>query len=78
MYTCFLQHICFLAIIRGGSYYKPSSGENYFPQAYRSDQHGKYMLMSPSIDRCATIGFRCVKDTEESAAAFGNCAFLED
>ncbi|KAI8887578.1 DUF323-domain-containing protein, partial [Backusella circina FSU 941] len=62
------------AIIRGGSYYKPDSNK-YFPQAYRNDEHGKYLLMSPSVDRCGTIGFRCVKDTEESAAVFGNCAF---
>ncbi|CAO3690633.1 unnamed protein product [Rhizopus microsporus] len=64
------------AIIRGGSYYQPKNGQ-YFPQAYRNDEHGKYILMSPSVDRCATIGFRCVKDTEESAAALGNCLFDE-
>ncbi|KAI9483584.1 MAG: C-type lectin protein [Benjaminiella poitrasii] len=63
------------AVIRGGSYYQPKNGKNYFAQAYRNDQHGKYLLMSESIDRCATIGFRCVKDTEESAASFGNCSF---
>lgn len=65
------------AIIRGGSYFQAKNGEQYFPQAYRNDQHGKYMLMAPSIDRSATIGFRCVRDTEDSAAAFGNCSFTE-
>ncbi|KAG1465718.1 hypothetical protein G6F46_002811 [Rhizopus delemar] len=65
------------AIIRGGSYYKPKNGQ-YFPQAYRNDEHGKYILMADSIDRSATIGFRCVKDTKESAAALGNCAFFEE
>lgn len=66
-----------IAIIRGGSYYKPKNGQ-YFPQAYRNDEHGKYILMADSIDRSATIGFRCVKDTKESAAALGNCAFFEE
>ncbi|KAI9033850.1 C-type lectin protein [Phycomyces nitens] len=61
------------AVIRGGSYYKPQCSDRYFPQAYRNDEHGKYLLMSQSIDRSAAIGFRCVKDTEESAAVYGNC-----
>ncbi|KAG1463849.1 hypothetical protein G6F56_005201 [Rhizopus delemar] len=65
------------AIIRGGSYYKPKGG-NYFAQAYRNDEHGKYLLMADSLDRSATIGFRCVKDTQESATALGNCAFFEE
>jgi iron(II)-dependent oxidoreductase len=52
-------------ILRGGSYYQPQGSPWYFPQAYRLDQHGKYLLMSPSRDRAATIGFRCVVDTNE-------------
>ncbi|KAI8977334.1 C-type lectin protein [Mycotypha africana] len=63
------------AVIRGGSYYQAKNSEQYFPQAYHNEQHGKYLLMSPSVDRTATIGFRCVKDTAESAAALGNCSF---
>ncbi|KAI7900048.1 C-type lectin protein [Cokeromyces recurvatus] len=66
------------AIIRGGSYYQPKNGERYFSQAYSNYEHGKYLLMAPSIDRSATIGFRCVKDTVESAASFGNCLFFDD
>ena len=50
------------AILRGGSYYRPQGSRWYFPQAYRLDQHGKYLLMAPSIDRAGTIGFRCAKD----------------
>ena len=50
------------AILRGGSYYKPQGSIWYFPQAYRNDQHGKLLLMAPSYDRSATVGFRCVKD----------------
>jgi formylglycine-generating enzyme required for sulfatase activity len=51
-------------ILRGGSYYQPQGSHWYFPQAYRLDEHGRYLLMAPSIDRAATIGFRCVVDAE--------------
>jgi formylglycine-generating enzyme required for sulfatase activity len=51
------------AILRGGSYYQPQGSIWYFPQAYRNDEHGKLLLMAPGMDRSATIGFRCVKDT---------------
>jgi formylglycine-generating enzyme required for sulfatase activity len=51
------------AILRGGSNYRPKGSRWYFPQAFRLDQHGKYLLMAPGIDRAGTIGFRCVKDT---------------
>lgn len=50
------------ATLRGGSYYQPQGSWWYFPQAYRLDQHGKYLLMAPSIDRSGTIGFRCAAD----------------
>ncbi len=53
------------AVLRGGSYYRPQGSNWYFPQAYRLDEHGKYLLMAPGIDRAATIGFRCVADLEE-------------
>lgn len=52
------------AILRGGSYYQPQGSMWYFPQAYRLDQHGKYLLMAPSKDRAGTIGFRCAVDGE--------------
>jgi iron(II)-dependent oxidoreductase len=52
------------AILRGGSYYQPQGSMWYFPQAYRNDQHGKLLLMAPSKDRAATLGFRCVVDAE--------------
>ena len=55
------------AILRGGSYFQPSGSMWYFPQAYRLDEHGKYLLMAPSLDRSGTVGFRCVVDTSESA-----------
>jgi len=50
------------AILKGGSYYRPEKSHWYFPQARQLNQHGKYLLLAPSIDRSATIGFRCVMD----------------
>ncbi|UZW60428.1 SUMF1/EgtB/PvdO family nonheme iron enzyme [Lysobacter enzymogenes] len=52
------------AILRGGSSYQPQTSHWYFPQAYRLDQHGKLLLMAPSKDRSACIGFRCAADAE--------------
>ena len=50
------------AVLRGGSSYQPQTSHWYFPQAYRLDQHGKYLLMAPCKDRSGMIGFRCVVD----------------
>jgi len=50
------------AVLRGGSHYQPQGSRWYFPQAYKLTQHGKYLLMAPSIDRSGTVGFRCVID----------------
>ena len=50
------------AVLRGGSNYQPQTSHWYFPQAYRLDQHGKYLLMSPGKDRSGCVGFRCVVD----------------
>lgn len=50
------------AIVRGGNYYQPQGSFWYFPEAYKNNEHGKYLLMAPSYDRSATIGFRCVMD----------------
>jgi formylglycine-generating enzyme required for sulfatase activity len=49
-------------ILRGGSYYQPQGSMWYFPQAYKLNEHGKYLLIGPSTDRSATVGFRCVAD----------------
>lgn len=53
------------AILRGGSYYQPQGSMWYFPRAYRLDEHGKYLLMAPSVDRSGTVGFRCAADAED-------------
>mmetsp|Transcript_6880 Transcript_6880/g.20986 ORF Transcript_6880/g.20986 Transcript_6880/m.20986 type:complete len:435 (-) Transcript_6880:9-1313(-) len=50
------------AVLKGGSRYRPQGSDWYFPQAQTLDTHGKYLLMAPSIDRSAMIGFRCVSD----------------
>jgi formylglycine-generating enzyme required for sulfatase activity len=50
------------AILRGGSYYQPQGSMWYFPQAYKLNEHGKYLLMAPSKDRAGTLGFRCAMD----------------
>jgi formylglycine-generating enzyme required for sulfatase activity len=50
------------AVLKGGSHYQPQGSMWYFPQAYRLDQHGKYLLMAPGRDRSGTVGFRCVVD----------------
>ena len=50
------------AVLRGGSSYVAQSSHWYFPQAYRLDQHGKYLLMAPCKDRSGCLGFRCVVD----------------
>jgi gamma-glutamyl hercynylcysteine S-oxide synthase len=53
------------AILRGGSYYRPAGSGWYFPENKRLDQHGKYLLMAPSKDRSAMIGFRCAADVDK-------------
>ena len=52
------------AALRGGSAYLPQSSHWYFPQAWRLDQHGKYLLMAPCKDRSGGLGFRCVVDAQ--------------
>ena len=50
-------------ILKGGSFYKAEGSRWYAdggPQ--RSDFAAKFLLMWPGLDRCATIGFRCVVD----------------
>ncbi|MGV8942420.1 MAG: formylglycine-generating enzyme family protein [Lysobacter sp.] len=53
------------AVLRGGSSYQPQTSHWYFPQAYRLDEHGKYLLMAPSKDRSGGVGFRCVVDATQ-------------
>ncbi len=50
-------------IIRGGSYYKATGSDWYMDGGPRPcDHHAKFIMMWPGLDRCATIGFRCVTE----------------
>ena len=51
------------AIIRGGSFFNAKGSIWYVDGGPRPcNHHAKFILMWPGLDRCATIGFRCVKD----------------
>jgi len=54
-------------LIRGGSYYE-AKGSRWYAEggAQTVHHHHKFLLMSPGIDRCATIGFRCVSGPAET------------
>ena len=55
------------AIIRGGSYLKVEGSIWYNASgAQPNDCHEKILLMYPGLDRCGTVGFRCVKDVAPS------------
>lgn len=55
----------YFTIIRGGSYYKPESSWWYIEGGPQPLDRTQIMLMvSPGFDRCATVGFRCVKDVD--------------
>jgi hypothetical protein len=48
-------------MLRGGSGYRAEGSIWYFPGGPQPVQtHAKFLLLDPSLDRCATIGFRCV------------------
>ena len=51
-------------ILRGGSYYQPQGSIWYFPQAYKLADHGKLLMMSPSMDRSGALGFRLAQDAQ--------------
>lgn len=48
--------------IRGGSYYR-ARGSMWYREggAQPVNHHQKFLLMYPGLDRCATVGFRCVR-----------------
>ena len=45
---------------RGWGVECPNCRWMHWPQPL--DHHAKFILMSPGLDRCVTVGFRCVKD----------------
>ncbi len=54
------------SIIRGGSYFQARGSIWYAPGGPQPNtSHVKFIHMDPGLDRCSTIGFRCVKDVVE-------------
>jgi formylglycine-generating enzyme required for sulfatase activity len=57
-------HTRFL-ILRGGSYFRPEGSMWYRPGGPQPcNTHTKFLRIWPGLERCATIGFRCVMDTK--------------
>jgi formylglycine-generating enzyme required for sulfatase activity len=53
----------YFTMIRGGSYYNPSSSWWYVQGGPQRVDHPQILLhVSPGFDRSSTVGFRCVKD----------------
>jgi formylglycine-generating enzyme required for sulfatase activity len=52
-------------MIRGGSFFSPRGSNWYVDGGPRPANFAtKFLLMWPGLDRCGTIGFRCVKDLD--------------
>lgn len=56
----------YFAIMKGGSYYKPTSSWWYVQGGPQPVNHQQMLLLvSPGFDRNATVGFRCMKDVKK-------------
>ncbi|MBW6461192.1 MAG: SUMF1/EgtB/PvdO family nonheme iron enzyme, partial [Bacteroidales bacterium] len=56
----------YFVIMKGGSHYHPTSSWWYVKGGPQPNTwHQQLLLVSPSFDRNATVGFRCVKDHDE-------------
>ena len=52
-------------MLKGGSYYRAEGSMWYFDGGARPNRHtAKMLLFWPGLDRCATVGFRCVVDLQ--------------
>lgn len=50
-------------ILRGGGWYVNRASEWYADQGAQKTSFGaKYLMTAPGLDRCATVGFRCLVD----------------
>ncbi len=59
----------YYTIIKGGSFYHPTSSIWYITGGPLPADHPEMLLLiSPGLDRNSTVGFRCVKDGEERKA----------
>jgi iron(II)-dependent oxidoreductase len=55
----------YLGMVRGGSFYDPTSSFWYIKGGPQPVDNPQVLLMvSPGFDRCGTVGFRCVKDAK--------------
>lgn len=55
----------YFAVIRGGSFYAPETSAWYVKSGPLAvDRVQILLLLAPGIDRCSTVGFRCVKDAD--------------
>ncbi|MGE5395663.1 MAG: SUMF1/EgtB/PvdO family nonheme iron enzyme [Candidatus Saccharibacteria bacterium] len=53
-------------ILKGGSFYKAKGSDWYFDGGAQPNSFAaKQLLIFPGIDRCSTIGFRCVADKKQ-------------
>jgi len=53
-------------ILRGGAWYINKASHWYADQGPQKTSFGaKYLLTYPGLDRCATVGFRCVADVQK-------------
>ena len=54
-------------MLRGGSYYKAEGSEWYAEGGpHPCNYAAKFLLLWPGLDRCSTIGFRCVVDLAQN------------
>ncbi|MBD9092617.1 MAG: hypothetical protein EGQ20_08830 [Bacteroides oleiciplenus] len=52
-------------ILKGGSEYKAEGSDWYFDGGFQTEDFAaKQLLLYPGIDRCSTVGFRCVVDLD--------------
>jgi formylglycine-generating enzyme required for sulfatase activity len=50
-------------MLRGGSWFRAEGSGWYVPGGPQPcTSHAKFLLLWPGLDRCSTVGFRCVKD----------------
>jgi len=58
----------YLLLLKGGSHFYPTGSQWYVEGGPQPVYHRQVLLMvSPSFDRSATVGFRCVRDVEGNA-----------
>lgn len=56
----------YFSLIRGGSFYNPTSSWWYVKGGPQSlDKNQMYLLVGPGFDRATTVGFRCAKDVSK-------------